>query len=492
MYCRASTQWQQVLRIQPGGDLTDYQTTQTATSTAGLPPSSSTRLVDRISTLEQNVQGLHGKLDSMLDLLKGNQKPSHSSSPSHSGSPTLPDGLSGLRTLLKDPKAQWKTREQQLAVELALQGDQDVIAVLPTNAGKSMVSIIPAFLEAHKTTLLVLPLRILLDDAKRKLDQMHVPYEIYLSGARELSGVQNLVLVSADCVSTPAFKHAIGVLHCRRPVVRQVIDEAHIPLLSTGFRENLEHLFEIRTLFSCQTFLLSATVPKQMIGPLTKFYCLQPDPVVLRSSFNRPELRLVWQLRVGPSSMAPLIKTFVSQYLCLQEDRAILFVRSLQEGQQLSQALQHPFYHGKLEDSKKTEIYQAWIAGETNVCIATSAFGTGNDYPHVRLVLHIQAPFEVVNYCQEIGRAGRDGKPATCVILNSGPIAVPPTAAHDQEDLGGRQFMVDSLNKEHACIRSLLTLFLDGASVFCSERLGQEACSRCLVRKQQQVFLFSS
>ncbi|KAG1843911.1 P-loop containing nucleoside triphosphate hydrolase protein, partial [Suillus subluteus] len=65
-----------------------------------------------------------------------------------------------------------------------------------------------------------------------------------------------------------------------------------------------------------------------------------------------------------------------------------------------------------MTDEERIEAYQAWLQGDSKIMLATTAFSTGNDYSHVRLVIHLNRPFEMLEFIQGQGRAGRDGSPA--------------------------------------------------------------------------------
>jgi superfamily II DNA helicase RecQ len=78
----------------------------------------------------------------------------------------------------------------------------------------------------------------------------------------------------------------------------------------------------------------------------------------------------------------------------------------------------------------RLESHKSWFQGKTPIMICTSAFSTGNDYPNVRLVIHLKTPFEMTEIIQAQGRGGRDGKPSRCYIL---PSMTPPKIAIGRE-----------------------------------------------------------
>ncbi|NBH78335.1 hypothetical protein D3Z52_09130 [Clostridiaceae bacterium] len=74
-------------------------------------------------------------------------------------------------------------------------------------------------------------------------------------------------------------------------------------------------------------------------------------------------------------------------------------------------------HHGKMADSKRTASQAKFLQGDTNIMVATNAFDLGIDKPDVRLIIHAGLPLSMDGYVQEIGRVGRDGKAADCLLI---------------------------------------------------------------------------
>src|SRR5205807_9356326 len=77
-------------------------------------------------------------------------------------------------------------------------------------------------------------------------------------------------------------------------------------------------------------------------------------------------------------------------------------------------------YNGRLPEAARRKAQEDFAAGRVKVVVATSAFGMGIDLPDIRQVIHFQSPGSLEAYYQEAGRAGREGEPATCLLLHSG------------------------------------------------------------------------
>ncbi|TDL13129.1 P-loop containing nucleoside triphosphate hydrolase protein, partial [Rickenella mellea] len=104
-------------------------------------------------------------------------------------------------------------------------------------------------------------------------------------------------------------------------------------------------------------------------------------------------------------------------------ERGIIFCTTIADAQHYASLLGIPCYHGQLTEQEKTVVFHNWIAGEDEdgfpcqTVSATGAMGQGVDFPGVRYVVHVQPPYTFTDYVQQMGRAGRDGKPAISILI---------------------------------------------------------------------------
>jgi superfamily II DNA helicase RecQ len=259
------------------------------------------------------------------------------------------NALSTMRTVLQDGSATWRSTEQKEAMMAVLERSSDVVAVLATGAGKSMLAIVPSMMEEATATVLVLPLNSLIRDYQRRLTQMHIPFQLYGEGDgdnNQLELTSNLILVSADKAQTSAWRSALALLAQKKPIARLVFDEAHIPLIAKDYRKTLNYIYQIRSI-PMQLVLLTATLPPTFLSELKLSYNLLSNVKVIRQSTNRPE----HIYRLEKISSDDFLQRSI-QILSEEEgawsdqDRALIFVTSIALGRKLVDMTNHAFYVG--------------------------------------------------------------------------------------------------------------------------------------------------
>ncbi|KAI6107256.1 hypothetical protein EDD17DRAFT_1477604 [Pisolithus thermaeus] len=192
--------------------------------------------------------------------------------------------LQKMQTLLQNDRTSWLSPQQKDAMMAILKREKDVIVVLPTGGGKSMLAIVPSLLEGDMVTILILPLNSLIMDYEQRLTAMRVPYQVYQS-SRHLNLQHNLVIVSADKSQTAHWRSSLADLRHHKEIARIVVDEAHIPLIAKGYRKSLEDFYQVCS-EPVPLVLLSATLPPIFMNPLVDMYHLLSDWITCRRSTN--------------------------------------------------------------------------------------------------------------------------------------------------------------------------------------------------------------
>jgi ATP-dependent DNA helicase RecQ len=172
------------------------------------------------------------------------------------------------------------------------------------------------------------------------------------------------------------------------------------------------------------------------------------DPTVVVKGFDRPNLRL--DVETHTSERAKL-DAFVEHVRRL-DGTGIVYVATRRETEELAERLRDEtgrkvdHYHGGMRAADRTAAQDRFMAGETDVMVATTAFGMGIDKPDVRWVIHVDVPESIDSYYQEVGRAGRDGEPAEALLL------------WRPEDLGLRKFFAGGGGVDQAELERVATI----------------------------------
>ncbi|MFA7330533.1 MAG: RecQ family ATP-dependent DNA helicase [Candidatus Delongbacteria bacterium] len=347
--------------------------------------------------------------------------------------------------------------QQEAVVDHVLAGG-NALVVMPTGQGKSLCYQLPA-LARPGLTVVVSPLIALMKDqtdALRARGLDAVTLNSSQSGAergRILSalaqGRHRLLHVSPERFRKPAFRQALAA----RPVEFLAVDEAHcISEWGHDFRPDYTRLAEFRQLLKDPvTLALTATATPRVQEDIVRQLGLRPAEIRLfHDGVERPNLRLAVQDVHGVKEKAEWLIRLLRE----TEGSAIVYfalIRSLEELSPLLEkaGLPHLVYHGQLPRQRRRAVQEAFMGDPQARVLATNAFGLGVDKAQIRLIAHAEVPGSLEAYAQEIGRAGRDGRPADCVLL------------YDQQDLLIQMQFVDWANPAPGFLERLLTLLRD-------------------------------
>lgn len=343
-------------------------------------------------------------------------------------------------------------RPLQATIITSLLRQQDALVVLPTGSGKSLCFQLPALLQTG-LTLVISPLIALIENQVADLRQRHLAAGRFHSELNPVERQQTLLdmeqgrlrllyLSPESLLSQPIWRR---LCNPRLPLRSLILDEAHcLADWGDSFRPTYRRLAAVRPALlkvrpaGTQLAIAAFTATADSQTQKTIQTLLELDhPVVFQHSPYRQNLQLEVQTVWSPHQRRQQVLKLLQQH---PEQTGIIYTRSRRDCEALAAWLQArdqttAAYHAGLGAEERRRIEGAWLRGEMASVVSTSAFGLGINKPDVRFVLHFHPPLTLSEYIQEMGRAGRDGKPAIARMLIS-----EPTGWLDPEDRQRRQF----------------------------------------------------
>ncbi|MEB3827221.1 RecQ family ATP-dependent DNA helicase [Phormidium sp. CCY1219] len=320
-------------------------------------------------------------------------------------------------------------------VQTLLQG-KDALIVLPTGGGKSICFQLPAILQTG-ITLVVSPLVALMENQVQELHQRQLSAAL-LHGEQDkqqrrktLAAIERnqlrLLYLSPETLLSPPVWERLS--QPELPINGLILDEAHC-LVQWGdtFRPAYRRLGAVRpallqskpagTKMAIAAFTATADSAAQQT--IKKVLQLQQPQLFLNNPY-RPNLDLQIKIAWTPKHRwQQLIQVIKSQ----RSQAGLVYVRTRKDAEKLAARLgkegfSNRAYHAGLSARERREIESAWMSDRLQFVVCTCAFGMGVNKPNVRWVVHFQTPALLSEYIQEVGRAGRDGKPAIALSLVS-------------------------------------------------------------------------
>jgi len=406
-------------------------------------------------------------------------------------------------------------RDFQLDAAMAMLRGEDLVCAVPTGGGKSLVFQLAALAtRSPSATFVFEPLVSLIADQTerllhRKINAVALSADVLLHRGAELQRCESSALIYL----TPEFLESSS--ECRE-LVRSlakdgklfafVIDEAHTVLQwGQDWRPACLQLCELRKLAKLVPIAcFSATLSTAARADLQAALGLN-EPTIIARSINRANIS--YEVRAKQQqAREQLLKILCSEF---PNVAFIVYVHGRDAARELQEFLEEhdvacEYYHSDMQDCAKAAVPRNWQRGKTRGVVATVAFGMGIDKSDARLVVHYNLPASPEHYVQESGRVGRDGQPATAIVLFSstdwhhrlaqlfsagtGTIAAGQSPAGQlvqrQKQCGLAQMV--AYCELQGCLRSELLRLFEEKGDSCSQ-LDSQACSGCTAFKQSHT-----
>lgn len=313
-------------------------------------------------------------------------------------------------------------REQETIID-EIEKNNDILAIMPTGAGKSICYQIPALI-FEGLTLVISPLISLMKDqvdglVASGINAAYINSTLSKYEFQEvIHGIKTnkykIIYIAPERLDSDGFLEMVNSI----TVSQVAIDEAHcVSKWGHDFRVSYKKVSNFIESLNTRPVVtaFTATASKDVREDIVKLLKLK-SPKIFISGFDRENLKLSILKGINKDKF---IKDYIKKNSKLS---GIIYCATRKNVESLHKDLEKrgcsvSRYHAGLSEEERTKNQEDFINDKVNVIVATNAFGMGIDKPNIRFVIHYNMPQNIEGYYQEIGRAGRDGEKSECILL---------------------------------------------------------------------------
>ncbi|MBK8395241.1 MAG: RecQ family ATP-dependent DNA helicase [Leptospiraceae bacterium] len=350
-------------------------------------------------------------------------------------------------------------RDGQLEAIQSLLSGKDVVAVMPTGGGKSLLYQLPASIQDSGVSIVISPLIALMKDQVESLNRLGIPalfcnssqdeLEQLTAISRAVTGKIKLLYISPERALSSYFTTMLK----KMKVNFFAVDESHcVSQWGHDFRPEYRELHRLRLIHPKAPFIaLTATATEKVLVDIENSLNLK-NPALIKKSFLRPNLFFqIEYLRTESEKDTKLLEILEQESSKNKSGRIIIYCATRNKVDEVCKFLldnghNAARYHAGKTDVMREKTQNNYSSGKVKILVATNAFGMGLDSPDVRLVLHYQIPSSVESYYQEAGRAGRDGKFSRCILFfQNADLAVQNFIIRKESNRKGGETLLDAI-----------------------------------------------
>ena len=306
----------------------------------------------------------------------------------------------------------YKSAQQQEALERIMNGKDSALAVvLPTGGGKTLLFTAPACLDAAGVTIVVVPYRQLINETVNDAKAAGIEC---IEWTHLVEDPAAMVVVSADKMNDRFFGY--GSLLASKGLLRRVfVDEVHLSVTAHSWRKRLVEMARVQTL-GVPVIMLTATLPIHMESDLEVTMATRASLEWIRACTARKTTKYMVRAKVKDGDLQrEAVKVCRKQLGLLKHgSKMVVYCRMKSECEELASELRCSFFYAGAVSNE--DVLEKWKT-EGGCVVATSALGTGVNYPGIEMVVHAGMPYGLIDFAQESGRAGRGGEEVDSLIL---------------------------------------------------------------------------